>query len=171
MFLFSFFFNDTATTEIYTLSLHDALPICHRIAQTGSRIELSPVVVECWSAPMDWSAVWKHQLRWARTIRVCQPLPWFFSILSNATLWPVWWLAINPRTLVLSIVGALLLLRILFAWHLVHRSRRGEEADVLLPPESASSPRRLRTYWWLAPLKDVLHAAIWLASFLGNEIE
>ena len=25
--LYSFFFNDTATTEIYTLSLHDALPI------------------------------------------------------------------------------------------------------------------------------------------------
>src|SRR6202022_5193179 len=29
-----FFFNDTATTEIYTLSLHDALPIC-RIQSTG----------------------------------------------------------------------------------------------------------------------------------------
>src|SRR2546430_10895671 len=29
-----FFFNDTATTEIYTLSLHDALPIC-TIAWTG----------------------------------------------------------------------------------------------------------------------------------------
>ena len=27
---FCFFFNDTATTEIYTLSLHDALPICTR---------------------------------------------------------------------------------------------------------------------------------------------
>src|SRR2546422_6298304 len=27
-FSFFFFFNDTATTEIYTLSLHDALPIC-----------------------------------------------------------------------------------------------------------------------------------------------
>src|SRR5258708_40209517 len=27
-FIFFFFFNDTATTEIYTLSLHDALPIC-----------------------------------------------------------------------------------------------------------------------------------------------
>src|SRR2546430_9050994 len=27
MFLYFFFFNDTATTEIYTLSLHDALPI------------------------------------------------------------------------------------------------------------------------------------------------
>src|SRR5256885_8381688 len=28
LFVFFFFFNDTATTEIYTLSLHDALPIC-----------------------------------------------------------------------------------------------------------------------------------------------
>src|SRR5256885_4005162 len=28
--LFFFFFNDTATTEIYTLSLHDALPISYR---------------------------------------------------------------------------------------------------------------------------------------------
>src|SRR6267142_5775474 len=31
MFYFFFFFNDTATTEIYTLSLHDALPICGRL--------------------------------------------------------------------------------------------------------------------------------------------
>src|SRR2546426_12357457 len=30
---FVFFFNDTATTEIYTLSLHDALPIC-RVAKS-----------------------------------------------------------------------------------------------------------------------------------------
>src|SRR3712207_8355444 len=28
-----FFFNDTATTEIYTLSLHDALPICLPLAR------------------------------------------------------------------------------------------------------------------------------------------
>src|SRR2546423_7543779 len=28
---FFFFFNDTATTEIYTLSLHDALPISHNM--------------------------------------------------------------------------------------------------------------------------------------------
>src|SRR2546430_14985441 len=37
-----FFFNDTATTEIYTLSLHDALPICARphgaeAARVGAR--------------------------------------------------------------------------------------------------------------------------------------
>src|SRR2546430_10481105 len=30
-----FFFNDTATTEIYTLSLHDALPICGHQPQSG----------------------------------------------------------------------------------------------------------------------------------------
>src|SRR5260370_17442758 len=30
LFFLFFFFNDTATTEIYTLSLHDALPISHR---------------------------------------------------------------------------------------------------------------------------------------------
>src|SRR2546425_9265361 len=37
---FFFFFNDTATTEIYTLSLHDALPICagpRRIHRQGVR--------------------------------------------------------------------------------------------------------------------------------------
>src|SRR2546425_10448862 len=33
--LFFFFFNDTATTEIYTLSLHDALPISHEPAGEG----------------------------------------------------------------------------------------------------------------------------------------
>src|SRR2546425_9604281 len=31
-----FFFNDTATTEIYTLSLHDALPICQTTPHPGA---------------------------------------------------------------------------------------------------------------------------------------
>src|SRR2546430_3279077 len=31
-----FFFNDTATTEIYTLSLHDALPISYRLDPTDN---------------------------------------------------------------------------------------------------------------------------------------
>src|SRR2546426_5893327 len=33
---FFFFFNDTATTEIYTLSLHDALPISFRLVRVES---------------------------------------------------------------------------------------------------------------------------------------
>src|SRR2546430_2838462 len=36
-----FFFNDTATTEIYTLSLHDALPICTRKCDFRSEVEAS----------------------------------------------------------------------------------------------------------------------------------
>src|SRR3712207_7190478 len=38
LFLYAFFFNDTATTEIYTLSLHDALPIYQDV---GAAVELS----------------------------------------------------------------------------------------------------------------------------------
>src|SRR5260221_4780068 len=34
---FFFFFNDTATTEIYTLSLHDALPISSRPSERATR--------------------------------------------------------------------------------------------------------------------------------------
>src|SRR3989442_9345653 len=41
-----FFFNDTATTEIYTLSLHDALPICQgrsrRPVAAGLHVRLAP---------------------------------------------------------------------------------------------------------------------------------
>src|SRR5258705_10485415 len=38
LFSFFFFFNDTATTEIYTLSLHDALPICQCATAMLTRI-------------------------------------------------------------------------------------------------------------------------------------
>src|SRR5690348_17698782 len=44
-FYFFFFFNDTATTEIYTLSLHDALPIS--ASSPTYTLKVSPV---CWSA-------------------------------------------------------------------------------------------------------------------------
>src|SRR2546430_7761804 len=37
---FFFFFNDTATTEIYTLSLHDALPISLRLAQDEAAVDV-----------------------------------------------------------------------------------------------------------------------------------
>src|SRR6266571_7900343 len=46
---FFFFFNDTATTEIYTLSLHDALPISTRHA--GVR---APHFSCCGSRPAAW---------------------------------------------------------------------------------------------------------------------
>src|SRR5437868_10795803 len=53
-FFFFFFFNDTATTEIYTLSLHDALPICRASAffsssRTWSSRCGSPIAASCWN--------------------------------------------------------------------------------------------------------------------------
>src|SRR5258706_11749089 len=39
---FFFFFNDTATTEIYTLSLHDALPISEQMVRILGRLESDP---------------------------------------------------------------------------------------------------------------------------------
>src|SRR2546430_13281825 len=44
MYLFVFFFNDTATTEIYTLSLHDALPISPSLVR-DCRIPAAPSAV------------------------------------------------------------------------------------------------------------------------------
>src|SRR5690348_17894705 len=53
-----FFFNDTATTEIYTLFLHDALPILHWMpwsdaAFARARAERKPIL-------LDIGAVWCH---------------------------------------------------------------------------------------------------------------
>jgi ceramide glucosyltransferase len=160
--------------------LADDYQLGHRIAKNGHRIVLCPVVAECWDAPMDWRRVWKHQLRWARTIRVCQPLPYFFSILSNATLWPLLWLAselfkvlpmpsptapadpfrtVEINTVLLDgaiVVVALLLIRILLAKDLQRR---------FTPERSLVSP------FWLVPVKDLLQAALWFCAFTGNTVE
>src|SRR2546427_6738941 len=47
LFLF-FFFNDTATTEIYTLSLHDALPICPSFRDIWRNIPHAYAYSESW---------------------------------------------------------------------------------------------------------------------------
>ena len=135
--------------------LADDYQLGNRIARMGHRIALCPVVVECWDPPMTWRAVWKHQLRWARTIRVCQPAPYFFSILSNATLWPALWLALAPAKGSLTMFAAALCVRSLAALDLQRQLSR--------------SLRHL-PFFWLAPIKDLLQAAIWLCAFTGNRI-
>ena len=140
--------------------LADDYQLGHRIAKNGHRIALCPVVVECWDEPVNWSGVWKHQLRWARTIRVCQPLPYFFSILSNATIWPLLWLVmsvVTSATICATIAAvACLLIRICLAQNLQRR----------FTPD-----RRLISPSWLVPVKDLLQAALWIAAFAGNTVE
>jgi ceramide glucosyltransferase len=136
--------------------LADDYQLGKRIAHQGYRIILSPMVVDCWSEPMTWKSVWKHQLRWARTIRVCQPVPYFFSILSNATLWPAFWLLLDHSKRTLLFALACGLVRIATALDLQARL-------------TGIKPR-LR-FSALVLLKDVLQTAIWLLAFLGNRIE
>jgi ceramide glucosyltransferase len=160
--------------------LADDYQLGNRIAHHGHRIVLCPVVVECWDPPMTWRAVWKHQLRWARTIRVCQPAPYFFSILSNAGFWALLWFIFGFAQSIRS--------------SHVHFSSTNHVFDIfniklhggllcgglfILARMSVASnlQRRLtqstshRHYFWLVPVKDLLQAAIWLCSFLGNRIE
>src|SRR5258705_13794905 len=50
--LFSFFFfNDTATTEIYTLSLHDALPISTKASRTSSTTTMAMAPLRMFQKP------------------------------------------------------------------------------------------------------------------------
>src|SRR2546422_8516795 len=49
-FFFFFFFNDTATTEIYTLSLHDALPI---LVPSASNVGTRPNVMFLYRVPSN----------------------------------------------------------------------------------------------------------------------
>ena len=140
--------------------LADDYQLGNRIFKNGYRIALCPVVVECWDAPMSWKQVWKHQLRWGRTIRVCQPVPYFFSILSNATIWPLLWLlhslaTANDLSLPLTAM-AMLLTRVALAQKLQYRFTPG---------------RTLISHAWLVPVKDLLQTAIWTAAFSGNTVE
>ena len=157
--------------------LADDYQLGNRIARHGHRIVLSPVVVECWDPPMTWRSVWKHQLRWARTIRVSQPAPYFFSILSNAGFWAMLWLVFGiykmaegtqvhffdhgfdaelPQQWGLDIAVLFCVIRILAACHLQYRLTRSLDSAA---------------YFWLVPIKDLLQAAIWLCAFAGNSIE
>jgi len=162
--------------------LADDYQLGHRLAQRGYRIVLSPVVAECWDEPMGWAAVWKHQLRWARTIRVCQPLPYFFSILSNATLWPLLWLAAFPGRLELAFALGCGAVRIATARNLTSliniplmevASDACQVSRVRTPRHSPPVTRHFTplSSAWLPLLKDLLQAAIWLLAFLGNRIE
>jgi ceramide glucosyltransferase len=136
--------------------LADDYHLGHTIAGQGGSIVLCPVVVECRSPVVSWGAVWTHQLRWARTIRFCQPVPYFFSILSNATLWPAAWLLSQPAWSVFLLILLCLLVR---GWTALVNQRKLAPATVRFG------------FLWLVWLKDLLNAAIWVCSFLGSTVE
>lgn len=130
----------------------DDYQLGNRIARDSGEIKISNVVVECREAPKTFRQIWSHQLRWARTIRICQPAPYFMSILSNGALWPLLWsfaggwdygakqcLAIRLLTAMANLV------------RLTGKKERIAEAIYVWP-------------------KDLAAFVIWAGSFLGSEV-
>jgi ceramide glucosyltransferase len=135
--------------------LADDYQLGRQVTRQQKRIEFATVVAECWEAPMNWRQVWTHQARWARTIRVCQPMPFFLSILNNSTLWPLLWLAVARQPAALAVCIGCVLFRIGTA--LQQQSRLMQ------------SPIRL-AYAWMPPIKDLLDVLVWAAAFGSNHI-
>lgn len=130
--------------------LADDYQLGRMVAEAGYRVELSSYVVDVVSPPKKWKGLWTHQVRWARTYRVCQPVGFFFSIFSNATLWGLLGALLNPWSL-----AALLALRLFGAQVLVRR---------------LTGERGFWEYLWLAPVRDAMSLALWFAAW-GNTVE
>jgi ceramide glucosyltransferase len=129
--------------------LADDYQMGNRIAKAGGSIELCRKAVTCWNDEQSWSDVIRHQLRWARTIRVCRPVPYFFSILSNLTLFSLLALKAAPTVTLCAL------------------SVRGLTAR-------ANYARLTGGNGWLAfglaPVKDLIGAIIWVLAFVGNTV-
>ena len=134
--------------------LADDYQLGNRIARAGKRITLCPVVVECWTGAATWGETSAHQVRWARTIRVSQPAPYFFSILGNPTLWPMLWLAYAPS---IWAVGWCLFAVSTRAWTARDQQR-------LINSGRSAAPV------WMPLVKDLLQTAVWTAAFLGSTV-
>jgi ceramide glucosyltransferase len=138
--------------------LADDYQLGNRITQRGLRIALSPIPVECWDNPGGWASVWQHQLRWNRTIRVCQPAPYAASILSNLGLWTVVWVSVRHDRLGLLAGATILATRMLVVGILSARI------------EVVKKPWRQVAIAILAPIKDLFGAALWAAALFGNRV-
>ncbi len=135
--------------------LADDYQLGQQVALRGKKIAFANVVAECWDGPMNLRQVWSHQSRWARTIRVCQPMPYFLSILNNSTLWPVVLMAVSRQPNALACGAACVVFRIGTALH--QQLRLAEK----FPPLA---------YFWMAPVKDLLDVFVWAAAFVGNHV-
>ena len=83
-------------------------------------------------------------------------MPYFFSILSNATLWPLVWLSLAPGVLSAAFASGAIVIRMLMAQTLQGR---------------LTHKKHHWRYWWLVPIKDLFQAAIWAGAFMGNTVE
>lgn len=130
--------------------LADDYQLGHRMHKLGLKCVLSDVVVET-SLGGGWQDVWRHQVRWARTIRVSKPGGYAGLPVTNATLWAVILAAMGRWELAAAVLAIRLWMAIQAGWFVL-RSR-----DVLL-------------FWWLVPARDLFAFAVWIVGLFGNSV-
>lgn len=136
--------------------LADDYLLGNRMADAGWRLLLLPYLVETVLDARAMRDVWRHQLRWARTYRVCQPFNWFATLIIHTMLWGVLAVLATGGT----VVGWL-------ALGLATATRLGALRAILALIGDRETPRHL----WLVPAKDLAYSAVWVASWLGRDVE
>ena len=127
-----------------------------RIAQAGGRVILSRESVWTTYPAQTAKTFWEHQLRWARTVRLCRPLSYFGLIFTLGLPWVVLAALVAPtRWIAAAYLLAYLVLRHIMAWT-VGVWGVGDEV--------------LRKKLWLVPLRDAIYAAVWVAGFASSRI-
>jgi ceramide glucosyltransferase len=136
--------------------LADDYQLGFKVAQAGLQVKILPYVVETNDPEMSFSAYLAHQLRWARTYRVCRPGGYLaYGITHALVLSLVILLAAGLAPWAWGAVAATLALRLAVAGFSERLCLRGE-----LRPWAFA----------LLPLKDLLAFGLWLSSFLGNRV-
>src|SRR4029450_12493348 len=125
----------------------------NRLSNAGWRLLLLPYVVETVLDARTLGDVWRHQLRWARTYRVCQPFNWFATIVVHTMLW--------------GLLAVLVTRGSALGWLLLGAgvaSRLGSLHAIFKLIGCGDVPR----YLWLVPLTDLTYSAVWAAAVLGR---
>jgi ceramide glucosyltransferase len=136
--------------------LADDYELGHRIAKAGGRILLSRESVWTTYPAQSASGFWQHQLRWARTVRLCRPLSFAGLIFTHGLPWALLAALVAPAPWIAAVyLIAYLVLRITMAWTVG-----------VWGVGDAVVRRKL----WLVPLRDAIHFVVWLASFASNHI-
>ncbi len=137
-------------------TLADDYQLGHRVAAKGYDLILTDTVVDTILAVGSWRRLIDHQLRWARTYRICRPGGYFGSVLTHGTLWAtlnVLYNLFSPAACLASL--ALLALRFVSATIISWRCLESETAW---------------TSMLLLPLKDLFFDFIWLLAFTGDTV-
>jgi ceramide glucosyltransferase len=136
--------------------LADDYQLGWQIHQAGFKVRLLSYVVATVDPHLSVRAFLAHQLRWARTYRVCRPLGYFAYCITHALVFSLaLWLWSGLAAWALGLVAGTVALRLGVAWFSEVVCLGGHltlSAGVLLP------------------LKDLLSFGLWLLSFLGNEV-